>query len=376
MVSSCNKKRNFILIEITIQIPLPPSEIQKNEIQKWINFYSEKLNETNEKWLKDIYAFLFLWINENDFIEISTSGSTGTPKIIQVKKESMRFSAKQTIAYFGFKENEKWLLCLPAKFIGGQMVLVRAILSGTKIFACEPKIDFSFTNEFDFASMTPMQADKYCHSEFKIKKILIGGAAIPKQIENKLKKTKKTDFYASYGMTETVSHIALRKVNGNDSSDYFTPFKNILLSTDERGCLTIYNRNYSENVIVTNDLVAFDMQNRFQVLGRADTIINSGGLKIIPEVIEKILEEIIPSRLIISSLPDSHSGEKVVLFIEGEPFDNATMHLLRNFMEQNIEKNKIPKEIIFLDKLRETEGGKVNRKETREGYLRNLDTHL
>jgi O-succinylbenzoic acid--CoA ligase len=359
-----------------IQIEIPPIALSDTEKKKWHSLYAEKLILENEEWIKDIYSFLMRWTDTNDTIDLQTSGSTGTPKIIQVKKTAMIFSAQQSVAFFNFLKDEKWLLCLPAQFIGGQMIFVRAMVCGANVFATEPKIDFTITGNFDFASMIPMQAEKYPESDLTIKRILIGGASVPKFIEEKLQKNTSTEFYASYGMTETISHIALRKINGANASYYFKPLKNILLTSDERGCLTIYNRNYSEDVINTNDLVEFNAENEFMIIGRADHIINSGGLKIIPETIEKIISSVLPGPILVIGIPDEKLTEKPILLIEGREKDASVIKLLKNYIIENIEKNKQPKEIVFVARFDYTESGKVNRKATRENYLRSFLRNL
>lgn len=362
-----------------VKIELPDLNISSEEREKWKLFYSEKKESASEIWLKDIWSFLESWLNDEETISLKTSGSTGEPKVILVKKSTMIFSAQLTKEYFQFSKNEKWLLCLPASFVGGQMILVRAILNDAEVFAVEPKIDLREINgNYDFASMIPMQAEKYLLEEkkLKIRRVLIGGASIPNALEKLMGLETSTEFYASYGMTETVSHIALRKVNGVNCSEFFSGFKNILLGTDSRDCLTIYNKNYSENVLITNDLVEFDSHGRFKIVGRVDNIINSGGLKIIPEEIEKKISEIIPHRIMIVGITHESIGEKPVLFIEGKDLDKSTLLILKNYLSENLDKNKVPKEIFFLDHFSETVNGKLDRKKTKEIYLKYLRTNL
>lgn len=361
------------------QIELPSLETSSEEKRRWHSFYSERRDVSQEKWLKDIWSFLANWTDETEEIYLKTSGSTGEPKKIPVKKSSLLFSARQTKDYFDFQKEEKWLLCLPTAFIGGQMILVRAILSGAEVWAVEPKIDFTdLKGNFDFASMIPMQVDNFLEntSGLSVKNILIGGTSIPVSLEKKLANANTSHFYASYGMTETISHIALRKLNGTDSSEYYTGFKNILLGSDERGCLTIYHKNYSENVLITNDLVEFDSHQRFRVLGRVDFIINSGGLKIIPEEIERKISEVITQRILLIGIDDEQTGEKPILLIEGEKLDLVTLSVLQNYLADILEKNKRPKEIVFISNFIETENGKLDRRKTKEAYLKNLRSNL
>lgn len=376
MVEPFIEKRKSILMSKEMKIELPPLHPSKEEREKYSQLYKSEWESSEETWQKDIFSFLSDWVNENEAIVLKTSGSTGIPKSIEVKKSTMIFSATQSSEYFRFNKKEKWLLCIPAAFIGGQMVLVRAIMNEAEVFAVDPKINLQLENEYDFASMIPLQVEKYIHSTHRIKRILIGGSSIPAKLESELKTVHHTLFFASYGMTETVSHIALRKVNGDGNSEYFSGFKNILLGTDDRGCLTIYHKNYSENVLITNDLVEFDSHGGFKITGRADNIINSGGMKISPEEIEKKLSEIIPQRMIVIGIPDENTGEKPILLIEGEKFDPSTIMILKNHLAENFEKRKTPKEIFFMDRFEETENGKLDRKNTKGVYLKNLRTIL
>lgn len=320
----------------------------------------------NEEWLKPIYHFLSNWYNENDYINIKTSGSTGKPKLIQVQKSAMIFSAKQTINYFNLKKGDHVLLCLPCEYIGGMMMIVRAIIGELSLFAIEPKLnlEFNFSEKFVFAAMIPNQVSNYLEqNQNSIQKIIIGGATVPKHLESKISNYKNTDFWSTYGMTETVSHIALRKLNGNNSSDYFIPLKNILVGKDERDCLTIYNRNYNENVIITNDIVDFNLDNCFKIVGRYDLIINSGGLKINPEELEIVIEELTTKRCLIFGIHDDKLGEKVVLLMEDLYWDSTTLNLFQKTIKDKFG-NKTPKEIYFLERFINTPNEKLDRKKT------------
>lgn len=335
--------------------------------------YQELLQNSNENWIQNIYAFLVEWYNENDFIELKTSGSTGVPKNILMKKSAMIFSATQTLSYFNFDKGSKFLLCLPAEFIGGKMMILRALIGEMNLYAVEPKLNVEISNEsFHFSAMIPLQVENYLKNEnSSIDKIIIGGASISNQLEKKIQNQTKTHFWATYGMTETVSHIALRKINGDERNSSFIPMKNILIGKDERQCLTIYNKNYSDDVIITNDIAEFDSENHFTILGRWDNIINSGGLKIIPEELENEINLFIENRSMIIGLSDDHLGQKVVLLIEGEELDPITLNLLKNNLKDKLGK-KCPKEIYFMPKFVETDNGKLNRGDTIDLFNKSL----
>lgn len=332
-----------------------------------VHHYEGEAENASEDWLKEIYSFLLDWHNGKDDIQLKTSGSTGVPKIMSIKKSTMIFSALQTIDYFQLKKGNNFLLCIPAEYIGGKMMLLRALLCEADIYAIPPKLNLKLPDvNIDFAAMIPIQAENYLkNSNHFIDKIIIGGASISNQLENRIRLNTFTKFWSTYGMTETVSHVALRKLNGLNEAQYYTPLKNVLIGTDERGCLTIYNKNYNENVIVTNDLVEFDSENNFRVIGRIDNVINSGGLKIIPEILEEEINGLIDRRNLLIGLEDEMLGQKLILLIEGEKLDETSLDLLKNTLREKF-KSKSPKDIYFIDKFVETENGKVNRKATKK----------
>jgi O-succinylbenzoic acid--CoA ligase len=304
-----------------------------------------------------IGTFLLDWFDEKPYIELSTSGSTGVPKVVRIDKQAMLDSALATGDFFGLEPGDTMLHCLPTNYVAGKMMWVRSFILGLEMKFVEPnsnpldKIDESF----DFCAMIPLQA-KNSLKKLKlkrVKKLIIGGVKIHKALEDELVKLP-IDIYETYGMTETITHIAAKKIG----SVAFTTLPNVTVSTDNRECLVIKAKKISKNEIVTNDIVKLISDTQFIWEGRFDNVINSGGIKLIPEQIEDKLSTRIPRRYFVYGKEDVALGEKAVLYIEGEPFaiEESVFNVLNKF--------EIPKEVVFISKFQETATGKIMRKES------------
>ncbi|MEQ9415321.1 MAG: AMP-binding protein [Cyclobacteriaceae bacterium] len=320
-------------------------------------------------------SFCHDWLTEKKQFTLQTSGSTGTPKKITFSRDQMIASALMTRDALGLKNGDTAMVCLDTKYIAGQMMLVRSFVIGMNIIAMEPSSN-PFTSiglhqKIDFAALVPYQLENIVsnHPELmnKIRVAIIGGAPIESALKSKLQELK-CETYATYGMTETLSHIGLMKLNGSNPPDCYTALPGVTIEKDERGCLVIQTDFLSE-AVVTNDLVDILEVNQFKWLGRWDNIINTGGVKVIPEKIEKQLEDIfrscdITSRYFITGLPDTRLGQKVCLLIESSPFDESTMLHLQSEMKAGLSRYELPREIKFIKRFKETETGKVNRLKT------------
>ncbi|MCF6132268.1 AMP-binding protein [Flavobacterium wongokense] len=308
-----------------------------------------------EEFEKPVGDFLLDWFDSKNYIEMQTSGTTGTPKIICVSKQAMVDSALATGDFFDLQPGNKALQCLPVKYVAGKMMLVRAMILGLDLEFVAPSSHPLRNNEivYDFVAMVPLQAQNSVQELKKAKKMIVGGAAVNKTLEKQLLKLP-TEVYETYGMTETITHIAARKLG----EKAFTVLPYVTISYDERNCLVIHAPRISEEVIITNDIVELVNENQFIFLGRMDNVINSGGIKLIPEQIEEKLANKIHERFFITSKTDKELGEKVVLVIEGEKqeFDET--------LYEALDKYEKPKEIIFIPKFKETGSGKIMRKET------------
>lgn len=227
--------------------------------------------------------------------------------------------------------------------------------------------------QYDFSAMVPMQLYNSLADIHKIKKLIVGGGTISEDMMSKIQHIK-TEVFATYGMTETITHIAVKKLNNFKSviasetkQSNYTILPNIRISLDNRGCLIIDTPKISEEKVITNDLAELISSKEFKWLGRFDTIINSGGIKLIPEQIEEKLSAIIKNRFFVAGKRDNILGEKLILVIEGNE-DNNMLKQVKNL--QTLSKYEILKEIYFLDKFIETETGKVNRTETLNRILK------
>ena len=321
----------------------------------------------------EVYEFLENWFDQSAIIEVKTSGSTGIPKLIQLQKKHMINSAIATGEFFNLYENTSVLLCMPVNFIAGKMMLVRALTLGWQLDIVEPSSTplKKLEKNYDFSAMVPLQVANSLQEIHTIKKLIIGGGVVSNELISKFQYLK-TELFATYGMTETVTHIAIKKLNhfgsvissGVEKSNYKT-LPNIKISTDVRGCLVIEAPKISDEIIITNDLVELVSETEFKWLGRYDSIINSGGIKLIPEQIEENLSEIIKERFFVIGIPDAVLGEKLILIIENEAIYISKEELNNNIQNLKIlSKYSIPKEIYFLNKFIETETQKINRIET------------
>ncbi|MDR1699209.1 MAG: AMP-binding protein [Prevotellaceae bacterium] len=275
-------------------------------------------------WEQSIYRFLSEWHSAAGFVCVQTSGSTGAPKNLQVSKEMMHVSARKTLQYFDLKPNDKMLLCLPADYIAGKMMLVRAVVGGLQLWAVEPDgLPFKVplvgdVGGFDFASIVPLQAFEMLKNNISfinVRNILIGGGAISPALEKNLQDCPSRIF-ESYGMTETVSHIALRRVNGEERGVGFTPLPGISVRTDGRDCLVIDCPDLLAQPLATNDRAEIFPDGSFRILGRADNVINSGGIKIQPEEVERKIAGFFSRPFAVSAITDEKLGEKLVLAAE------------------------------------------------------------
>ena len=315
---------------------------------------SYSLIKEGDDFEKSIGDFLLDWFDEKSFIDLQTSGTTGIPKIIRTSKQTMVNSALASGDFFELSPGDKALYCLPTKYIAGKMMLVRSFILGLDIDFVAPNSHPLDKNEtiYDFVAMVPLQVQNSLEGLKNVKKLIVGGAKINNSLEKSLLK-QETHVYETYGMTETLTHIAAKKVG----EKAFSILPNVHISQNEKNCLVIDAPKISKELIVTNDLVEILNDNQFIFLGRIDNVVNSGGIKLIPEQIEGKLANVIHSRFFLGGIPDAVLGEKLVLVIEGEK--NASTEL--NF--EVLDKYEKPKDVFYIPKFLETENGKIKRKE-------------
>lgn len=277
-------------------------------------------------------------------------------------------SALATGDFFGLAAGDRALLCLPSNYIAGKMMLVRAMVLGLKLDYVEPHTQplSEVRKTYDFCAMVPMQLQASLKQLHKLRKLIVGGAPIGMALHGQLQR-QKTQIFETYGMTETSTHIAAKKVNMVDrgvDKAYFKTLPNITVSQDKRNCLVIEAPSIFDGKIVTNDVVKLVSETGFHWLGRHDNVINSGGVKLFPEQIEAKLTNLITSRYFVGGIPDEQLGEKLVLVIEGKGDVEKIKESLANL--KGLERFEHPKEIYFMTSFSETNTKKILRKKNIE----------
>ncbi|MBB4036757.1 O-succinylbenzoic acid--CoA ligase [Dysgonomonas hofstadii] len=315
---------------------------------------------TKSDFHRELYLFLQNWFSRSPFLKVKTSGSTGTPKEMLVEKSRMMQSAQLTCSFLELKEGDKSLLCMSLDYIAGKMMVVRALIAGLDLYPVSPSGNPLKNNDitYDFAAMIPMQVYNSLQSDIErkclagIRNLIIGGGAIDTQLAEQLKGFPN-DIYSTYGMTETLSHIALRKINGNDASENYMPFSSVNLLLSQEGALIIDAPLVSREKLYTNDIAEINDDGSFRILGRKDNVINSGGVKIQIEEVERLLKPYINNPYAITSSTDPKFGEIVVLVVE-EDIDPL-------IFEGKLPDYYFPRRIVKVDSIPLTETGKINR---------------
>ena len=315
-----------------------------------------------------VEEFLAQWNDASPTMEVRTSGSTGTPKLIYIEKERMRASARMTCDFLGIKPADTALLCMPLDYIAGKMMVVRALERNLKLLSVEPSghplADNTLSNLNEsivhLAAMVPLQVwntlqvpeerERLCH----IKHLIIGGGAIPRELEQELR-TLPINVWSSYGMTETLSHIALRRI----SEDYYSPLPDISLSQDQDDCLIINAPSLCAQTLYTNDIVRFHGKDHFQIIGRRDNTICSGGIKIQIEQVEAWLQSIGIDNIMVTYREDKALGQALVYLTT----DEINTDMLRKSVPTDTPNSKfwLPRHIVKVPTLPLTPTGKPDR---------------
>lgn len=315
------------------------------------------------EWEKNVYRFILEWINDEDYIVQMSSGTTGKQKKLKLSKESMIRSALHTIEFFDLKFGQNALLCLPLDYIAGKMMVVRAFAGGLNLLFTEPTSmpDFKGLKNIDFCAMVPLQVYNSLNSVEtlrRIKKLIIGGAEIRDELEVMLRDLT-IEVYATYGMAESCSHVAIRRLSGTEYERNYTAIPDVKFSVDDRECLII-EAGYLKDKIVTNDVVDLIDSGQFRWIGRFDNLINSGGKKIVPEEVEAVISKATGMDCAIIGMPDTKLGQKVVLIVE-KGGSEVTDDEIKNMLENELPKHLRPKEIIYIDELPRNHAFKVDR---------------
>lgn len=321
---------------------------------------------------QQLFEFLKNWFTDSPCISVKTSGSTGEPKQMQVEKQRMIQSALLTCEFLKLKKGDSALLCMPLDYIAGKMMVVRALVTGLNLHIVTPSATplEHAARHFAFAAMTPMQIFSSLQSEpdrawlMAIENLIIGGGAVDAKMAQALK-AFPNKVYSTYGMTETLSHIAMRRLSSDTASECYYPFSSVQLSLSEPdNTLTINAPLVTCETLCTNDVAHINEDGSFKILGRKDNTINSGGIKIQAEEVEALLQPVINGVFAITSMPDERYGEIVVLAVEND---------IDTYLEQRIRstlpKYFVPKKIIKLEKIPLTETQKIKRTELKKLVL-------
>lgn len=312
----------------------------------------------------DYREFLAEWHNDSPKVLVHTSGSTGKPKPMWVEKRRMEASARITCQFLRLREGDIALLCLPLDYIAGKMMVVRALTCGLRLIAVEPSgnpLRTVTAAEVAFAAMVPMQVwntlqvPEERQRLMDIKHLIIGGGAIDDALAAELR-TFPNAVWSTYGMTETLSHIALRRLSGPEASDWYTPFEGVRLSLNEEQCLVIDAPTVHDGTLVTNDIAEISDKG-FRILGRKDNVICSGGLKIQTEEVERMLHAHLHEPYLITKRRDEKFGEAVVLLTEGDTTEAEAVcrRVLPPYWQ--------PRAIVRVAQIPMTENGKPARKQ-------------
>ncbi|MGI4822418.1 MAG: AMP-binding protein [Janthinobacterium lividum] len=331
-----------------------------------LNGYEAKVLELVREWLSGAHEF-----------GLRTSGSTGQPQLIVLKRRQLAASAARTGDYFDLGPGDRALVCLNCDFIGGKMMLVRGLERNMHLTIVEPHADpFDFVPaeaEYDFAAFVPLQlravlAAGRANRLNKMRAILVGGAGVEPSLLREVEQLK-APVYLTYGMTETASHMALRRLNGPQASPHYRVLPGLHLGQDERGCLTVRGDVTDDQLIVTNDRIELVDKHTFDWLGRVDFVINSGGVKVQAEKVELVLDVALAElgesrRAFVAGQADERLGQAVTAYVEGSPLRAPAEQNLLELLRERLGKYELPKRVVYIPAFQTTASGKLDRAAT------------
>lgn len=315
--------------------------------------------------LEKLRDFLREWLDEDSRITLKTSGSTGPPKLIRIEKARMIASARMTGDFFGLKPGMKALLCLSPDFIAGKMMIVRAMLLGLDLVTTNVEANpvKQLDHSIHFTAMVPLQVSTILQSnpgKFSlVRSLIIGGAPLPPGLEEQLQ-ALSTRCWHTYAMTETLSHVALRAINGPGRSEWFKPMEGVSVALDARGCLVIDAPALAPGKIITNDLAELWGQ-QFRILGRIDDVIISAGHKLHPALLEQKIGRVVTTPFFLAAEPHPRAGQQLVLCIEGD-FNEKDTSALMNQLKVILQTHELPRKILSIPRFKYLESGKIDRR--------------
>ncbi|MEQ6120682.1 AMP-binding protein [Reichenbachiella sp. MALMAid0571] len=322
-------------------------------------------------------SFINQWVSLQSVFIFKSSGSTGIVKNIEVSRNQILESVKLTTNALKLKTSDRSLVCLAPEYVATKMMLARCLILDMDIILVDPSSNplagLDENEQIDFASFVPLQVQQIIDSDNsdklnKIRNVLIGGAPVSDVLTEKLN-SFQNNIYHTYGMTETVSHIAMKCLSKKRSSPYFKCLSGIQITSNNDDCLVIKGSVTNNKEVITKDLVEIKNGNEFIWLGRQDNLVNSGGVKIIPEQIESLLKPIfkevqMPNEFFLGGIKDPVLGQKLILIVEGTLPTTGFETLIKTKIEEFFSKYHVPKQTICLDQFIRTSSGKVKRSET------------
>lgn len=365
------------MYQSSITITIDDHSYTLNELRTWSpQTGADRLSDQAGATLE----FCHQWLHGQEEFVVHTSGSTGNPRPFTLHRNQMIASAYSTGQALGLQAGQWALVCLPTRYIAGRMMLVRGMVLGLAMTVVEPSshplANLPPDARFDFTALVPLQLETILAGSpegldmlNRMQSILVGGGPVSASLEARLQAIT-APIYHTYGMTETVSHIALRRLNGAQRSDRFLPLPGVTLGQDTRGCLTIQAPMTRDEVLVTNDLVERFPDSSFRWTGRHDNIINSGGVKIQLEQVEQALTAVLTSLeggslstrdFFVGPLPDARLGQVVTLVMEGTTLDAATETAIQGALQSYLNRYAIPRRFCYLPRLQRTPTGKIDR---------------
>lgn len=314
-----------------------------------------------------LYDFLTRWFDDSPFMTVQTSGSTGVPKSLTVRKQQMMQSARLTCEYLDLKEGDTVLLCMNLRYIGAMMVVVRALVAGLNLIVrpasghplSDVNVPLRFTAMVPLQVYNTLQVPEERERMKQVEVLIIGGGAVDEALLAEIRQLPGA-VYSTYGMTETLSHIALRRLNGVSASEHYDPFSSVTLSLSSEGTLVIEAPLVCDEVLQTNDMARIFPDGSFMILGRKDNVINSGGIKIQTEELEDKLRALISLPFAITFVADERLGQAVVLLIDSRMRGNVVN--LRSKIETCFSTYYRPQYVFLTEEIPHTGNGKIDRK--------------
>ncbi len=332
---------------------------------KWFTLSELAEFDSQDTFENQIISFCLEFLNDSETIEVQTSGSTGAPKSINFSKSALEASAGATNNFFELTQNDTALLALPMDYVAAKLMVIRAMVGEYNLLTRTPSLNplKHLKETVSFCPLTPSQVlnvfDESPDQFEKVKVVLIGGGDVSKDLVRYVANSA-SEFYVGFGMAETLTHFAVSRLKLNKEIIYH-PLEGVQISTDNRGCLMVNREGITNGAIKTNDLVEI-VEGGFKWLGRIDNLINSGGVKIIPEEVESLIRTHTDKNFFLAGVPDKLFGEKLVLFLEGQDIiDTETIAFKHPFHK--------PKQVINIKRFDYTKSGKIRRKETVNKWL-------